>query len=141
MMSFPDTLSESIRRGASYGQRGRTRKQWMCFVRSPDLRDDHWESATAGEVEVKLQEEIIEIMVDIFRTICTSEEEFHYVNMPIFPEGNKAGDQYGQVPAMMIEAMVKAWTKLQASSQSKTRLLKLKGIIMCCTYAKEAEHI
>ena len=80
-------------------------------------------------------------MTDIFKTVCTSEEEFQYVNMPIFPEGSKAGNQYSQVPAMMLEAMIKAWTKLQASPQNKTRLLRLKGIIVCCNYATEAKEI
>ena len=41
MMSFPQSLGEDILAAATYGQRGRTKKQWMCFVRSPDLRDDH----------------------------------------------------------------------------------------------------
>ena len=67
-------------------------------------------------------------MTDIFKTVCTSEEDFEFVNMPIFPEGNKAGTQYSQVPAMIIEAMIQSWTALKETAENMQKLLRLKGI-------------
>ena len=65
-------------------------KQWVIFVRSPDLREEHCVSSSAGEVQVNFKREVTDMMEHKFMTVHDCKDiTFEHVNMPFFPDGGE----------------------------------------------------